>query len=805
MIDALRDILREEGGVLRAIIRKQDDGENSISLVASASVTTESHRRLERILWDFLNQSTERAGFFSNPLQDDAKLILELAAQFETPGRKVISQAFSTQYRALFCLKQDDPIRNIIKEILENPPPLRKDHASRYDEHIPAFEFFPSNHGLLDGTVLDFYHEEHQASIQLKRRSIATIIYHEGPRNIMKPGQYLDLSSLKAVLSSPGESSKETQKRGGITAALGRRDKSSFEKQRVLDLKWIHLPGNDELMVRISQDQNITNKEHRPWADFVRKSWAELPAGGNKFYMKPQCVIPYLFWKKCPAEFPHTTDERSVQLTETATATQTKMTDLSQTTQRREIFHDSLTLDQYYYSSLEDTTTRDKDQVLWRSTDSKLNPRESKSGRNVDLLENRQTSDDRRKILIVNQLWLWILDEKTIITSTTSEIDETESSFLQRVLNNVRAQEKNSPMTVENIQELILSTATSFFNKKDVEVLGNKKSPLGVYRTAILNVRDKESHLFDVFQKSLDDVATDNEGQESSNEFSNQSPTEAKGPGESQNDKKEPGPVGRLFKSKPKAWKGRDTYSPYGNIAGETELLREVKDICDELNTLKSLAVDQEGVWNQVWKNGSNQEATFTYNTPFEVRKEITEMVKEAEFVQKAIDMLLDLKQKQANIVEAEFARKQSEDTAKQSDTIMAFTVVTILFLPASFLTSLLALDISDFPHVGDDVRFQGRVIFPIIFGVSISVSVSFAIIAYNASTLKEYVFGRRKSQKTNKPTNSPVEPKPPTVQQARQQAKLQMEQIRERFKLNNGMRTDDEYSWSGSGSDQMV
>ena len=42
-------------------------------------------------------------------------------------------------------------------------------------------------------------------------------------------------------------------------------------------------------------------------------------------------------------------------------------------------------------------------------------------------------------------------------------------------------------------------------------------------------------------------------------------------------------------------------------------------------------------------------------------------MVKEA--VHKAIDMLLDLKQKQANIVEAEFSRKQSEDTAKQSDT----------------------------------------------------------------------------------------------------------------------------------------
>lgn len=45
--------------------------------------------------------------------------------------------------------------------------------------------------------------------------------------------------------------------------------------------------------------------------------------------------------------------------------------------------------------------------------------------------------------------------------------------------------------------------------------------------------------------------------------------------------------------------------------------------------------------------------------------------------------MLLDLKQKQANIIEAESSRKQSEDTAKQSDTITVFTLVTILFVSA--------------------------------------------------------------------------------------------------------------------------
>ena len=69
-----------------------------------------------------------------------------------------------------------------------------------------------------------------------------------------------------------------------------------------------------------------------------------------------------------------------------------------------------MTLDRYYYSSLEDTTTRDMDQVLWRSTDPKLKQTECKSKRSLDRPDNRQAKEYIRKILIINQLWLWILD-----------------------------------------------------------------------------------------------------------------------------------------------------------------------------------------------------------------------------------------------------------------------------------------------------------------------------------------------------------------------------------------------------------
>lgn len=203
---------------------------------------------MEVLLWQTIDNYIEKTGLFFKPLNGDAKLVLELAAQFESPGEETYLSRFLQSiprsdpsetggldafhlavYHKLPIVvwwllsngwylsgnhiekgqqiiskwEQDDPVGNIMKEILENPP-LRDHHAWRYDENLPIFQFSSEDYSLLEGTVLDFYHEEHQASIQLKRRSMAAIIYDEGPQKIMKPGRYLDLDSLKGVLYTLG-------------------------------------------------------------------------------------------------------------------------------------------------------------------------------------------------------------------------------------------------------------------------------------------------------------------------------------------------------------------------------------------------------------------------------------------------------------------------------------------------------------------------------------------------------------------------------------------------------------------------
>lgn len=43
-------------------------------------------------------------------------------------------------------------------------------------------------------------------------------------------------------------------------------------------------------MVRLSRDANRLNRDRRPLVAFAKESCVELPAGGKKLFMRPQCV-----------------------------------------------------------------------------------------------------------------------------------------------------------------------------------------------------------------------------------------------------------------------------------------------------------------------------------------------------------------------------------------------------------------------------------------------------------------------------------------------------------------------------------
>ncbi|UZP46438.1 hypothetical protein NXS19_014250 [Fusarium pseudograminearum] len=82
-----------------------------------------------------------------------------------------------------------------------------------------------------------------------------------------------------------------------------------------------------------------------------------------------------------------------------------------------------------------------------------------------------------------------------------------------------------------------------------------------------------------------------------------------------------------------------------------------------------------------------------------------------------ALNLLIDLKQKQSNVMDARYARVQAEQSARQGKTIMVFTIVTIIFLPLSFMAAFFAIDISQFQRLKDgklSLDYVSEIMFPI-------------------------------------------------------------------------------------------
>jgi hypothetical protein len=121
---------------------------------------------------------------------------------------------------------------------------------------------------------------------------------------------------------------------------------------------------------------------------------------------------------------------------------------------------------------------------------------------------------------------------------------------------------------------------------------------------------------------------------------------------------------------------------------------------------------------------------------------DLTRMDKQAESVNTNLTQVLDLKQKHANALEARFQRDQAQDTARQGQTIMIFTLVTIIFLPMSFIASFFAINIADFPHNfsnGNSGLPLGYVA-KYLFGIGFAVSIPLVAIAFVYTNLEGWV-----------------------------------------------------------------
>ncbi|KAG7125185.1 hypothetical protein HYQ46_010547 [Verticillium longisporum] len=109
---------------------------------------------------------------------------------------------------------------------------------------------------------------------------------------------------------------------------------------------------------------------------------------------------------------------------------------------------------------------------------------------------------------------------------------------------------------------------------------------------------------------------------------------------------------------------------------------------------------------------------------------------------------LVDLKQKQASLTEAWYARESAKDTARQGKTVVVFTVVTIIFLPVSFIAAIFAIDSNGFRRDKDDKIPFGYML-TYILSIGLTLSIPLIVIAFNVDRIARWfrslrgMFGR--------------------------------------------------------------
>ncbi|KAI4624869.1 uncharacterized protein J4E87_005350 [Alternaria ethzedia] len=360
--------------------------------------------------------------------------------------------------------------------------------------------------------------------------------------------------------------------------------------------------------------------------------------------------------------------------------------------------HVRRTLDQFFYHNI-DTQSRDRDQVVYRYQCKSNEPQ------HVD-----------PKIFMVDQLWMWTLGKDLIVTAFPQRWQQPRNdplNVLDGVIEDINSKTRDPVRSVYDLAMIITGRCSGVFDRH--------------------RVGDEDYQFLDMFESSI--------VPEEAFDYGDSDRTAAHAP---------------LFVDK------------LLDIGAETDLLAETKDIRDELNMISKVLEDQRTILPDMEtsitdiyreEHKSQQELkkrfkdmTKTVDTHI---KDLERMDKQAKRIYESITDLLDLKQKHANAFEARFARDQAAGTARQSQTIMVFTIVTIIFLPLSFIAAMFTINIQEFPHRpgSDEPSLPLSFVSKYMFGIGFAISIPFIAIALSFDAIGDFFrevkrrFRERKAQ----------------------------------------------------------
>ncbi|KAI9150693.1 hypothetical protein HJFPF1_10469 [Paramyrothecium foliicola] len=258
--------------------------------------------------------------------------------------------------------------------------------------------------------------------------------------------------------------------------------------------------------------------------------------------------------------------------------------------------HVRRTLDQYYFLTLDDTSTRDRDQVVYRETGA-----------------GRPGAGRSSRVVMVDQLWLWILDDTLYswnFLPSESEVPGTRSKYLEINPEGILLKESQDIVEELNIMQQIFTQqaqVVKVFRRHLGNLNGDDRAGMKTFLNGLKSV------VQGVKQEST--ISLDDSLQE---------------------------------------WESYRDPKPLDDTVQEADTLLELIDSRQaELQDLKDSALR----------------------------------------TCQQLEQLLSLKQQQASIVEAKAALLRADESIKQGRAIMAFTLVTIFFLPLGFFAGFFGMN----------------------------------------------------------------------------------------------------------------
>ncbi|KAI1422515.1 hypothetical protein F5Y12DRAFT_762408 [Xylaria sp. FL1777] len=375
------------------------------------------------------------------------------------------------------------------------------------------------------------------------------------------------------------------------------------------------------------------------------------------------------------------------------------------------------TLDQYGYPGLQDTWARDDDQMLYKLTRERIvDPLKRKrdmyhtgedlssavspasrfasavdkftkmedTGANEESETDPESDVVNGNVLMVDQLWLWAVDNTTLMTFFPKrESHPIEGPLFQQAdLRNSIYNELNGDLTgrCENALDLAafvtLHAVTVLLDRAahpDLEIFRIFDEAIGILTERMTS--SLKRFRMESYNKTHDDSDTDDP---------NDNRTETI-----------------------KKRHNREVERAERQNRENTSAVLELRDMEDELHTLLNLFTEQQDtIKSMKWSyEKSELQASTQCGREFlkealrrleEYEKQARDMLARVDATRKDYEKLQEMIQRQAQVDEVRWSRLQAELASSQNLSVMIFTTFTVIFLPLSFFTSLFGMNTNE-------------------------------------------------------------------------------------------------------------